>query len=102
MQFTKKKLGLLNLEKRWLQGELTAAFQYLKGAGDRVFSRVCCNKPRDYGFKLKEGRFKLHLRKKLFYDEGGGAQVQVVQRGGKCPIPGNTEGQVGQELSSLV
>jgi len=47
-----------------------AAFQYLKAAykedGDKLFSRACCNRTRGNGFKLKEGRFRLNIRKKLF------------------------------------
>jgi len=46
------------------------AFQYLKGAykrdGDRLFSRACCNRTRDNGFKLKEGRLRVDIRKKCF------------------------------------
>ncbi|KAK4828390.1 hypothetical protein QYF61_026128 [Mycteria americana] len=32
----------------------------------------------------------------IFYDEGGETLEQVSQRGGKCPIPGNIQGQVGR------
>jgi len=32
----------------------------------------------------------------IFYSEGGGTLVQVAQRGGRCPIPGNIQGQVGR------
>jgi len=65
-----RELRLFNLEKRKLQGNLRAAFQYLKGmykkAGERLFTRTCKDRTRCNGFKLKEGRFRLDTRKKFF------------------------------------
>jgi len=94
-----RELGLFILEKARLQADLIAAFQYLKGAcrkdGENIFSRACCDRTRSNGFKLKEGRFGLDIRKKFFYGEGGETLEQIAQRSSGGLIPGNIRGQVG-------
>jgi len=63
-------------------GDLIADFQYLKEAckkdGDKLFSRACCNQTRGNGFKLREGRFRLDIRRKFF-------TLRVVERWHSLP-----------------
>jgi len=65
----RRELGLLSLEKGRLQGDLIAAFQYLKGAcrkdGDNLFSKACCDRTRSNSLKLRDCRFRLDIRSKF-------------------------------------
>ena len=58
-------MELLSLEKRGFQGDLS-----LKGAcrkeGDILLMKECSDRTRKNGFKMKDGRFVLIIRKKSF------------------------------------
>jgi len=96
---------LFSLEKRRLWGDIIAASQSLKGAykkdGGKLFSRACCDRTRGNCFILKEGRFRLDIRKNFF-------TMRVVKhwnslrKGGRCPILGTFKVRLDRALSNLV
>ncbi|KAK4828814.1 hypothetical protein QYF61_000871 [Mycteria americana] len=79
-----------------LWGDLLVAFQYLKGAckknRERLFTRACSYRTRGNSFKLKEGTFRLAIRKNFFMVRVVRLE-QVNQRSCGCPIIGSRQDQ---------
>ena len=101
-----RELGLFILQNRRLRRHILAAFQYLKGAyrkdGENIFCRACGDSTRSNGFKLKEGRFRLDIRKKFFTMRVVKHWHRLPREVVDAPSPKTFKARLGGALSNLV
>jgi len=101
-----RELGLFSLEKRRLRGDLIAAFQYLKGAyrkdGENLFNCAGCDRTRSNVIKVREGRFRLDIRKQFFTRRVLKHRNELPREVAEAPSLGTFKARLDWALSNLV
>ena len=101
-----RELGLFSLEKRRLHRDLIVAFQYLKGAykqeGEWLFKRADNDRTRGNGFKLRQGKFRLDIRRKFLTQRVVTHWNRLPKEVVDAPYLEAFKARVGVALGSLV
>ncbi|KAJ7417875.1 hypothetical protein BTVI_31140 [Pitangus sulphuratus] len=93
-----QELGLFDLDKRKLRGDLINAYKYLKGGCQEDgagFSVVSSDRMRSNGHKLKHKMFYLNTEEELLYIEEGRVLEQAAHRGHGVSLSGDIQNPPG-------
>ena len=100
-----RELRLFSLQKRMLQGKLTATFQYLKGTykkdGEQLFTQSDNDRTRGNGFKLEKDRFRLDVRREYFTQMVVRPWHRLPREAVDAPSLGVFKARLGEALGNL-